>query len=229
MTPDAVMVIAVLAAATAVIVGGALALARRGAGLRTETVRQVADRLGWPFRDEVPYATIPDLDRFELFRPGRSKKIRNVMTSPAGAPRSVIFDYSYVTGGGNSQRTHKQTVCYVVDDALDLPSFSLRPENFFHRVAGVFGYQDIDFDDRPEFSRLFLLRGENEPSVRAAFSEGVTEFFAKRPGTCAAGMRSELLFWRTRGYAGKGEIERLVADGVELARRFAPVAGRRES
>jgi hypothetical protein len=140
--PTLVVLIAGVTVAAVAAGGLAVRASRQAKQRRTDELRDLADRLGWSFRDEVPYDALPKLDRFELFRPGRAKKVRNVMTSAAGARRMVLFDYQYETGGGNSHAVHKQTVCYVVDDALDLPAFSLRPENFFHRVGAMFGYQD---------------------------------------------------------------------------------------
>lgn len=203
------------------VVGGGILLGRHRRQQRTAALQTAADRRGWAFREQVPFNTIPDLDRFELFRPGRSKKLRNVMTSPPGGPRAVVFDYAYTTGGGNSQRRHRQTVFYTTNEELDLPSFSLRPEHFLHRVAGVFGYQDIDLRSRPTFSHLFLLRGELEGRVRSAFTDTVVDFFERRRGTAAAGTGRELLFWRPGGLAKPEEVGTLIDEGLELANRFA--------
>jgi hypothetical protein len=204
----------------AVFAGGAVILVRRAAAERAAALRDTAARLGWGFREEVPFQMIPDLDRFELFRPGQSKKLRNLLTSPAGDPRAVLFEYSYTTSSGKSQQTHRQTVFYATSDELRLPSFSLRPENFLHRIGGAFGYQDIDLEGRPEFSRMFLLRGEDEAGVRVAFSGAVAEFFERRAGMCAAGAAHEVLFWRPGRVAKPEELELLIGDGFELARRF---------
>lgn len=187
---------------------------------RTEAVRATAGRMGWAYRDTVPFDTIPKLDRFELFTQGRSRKLANLMTSPAGDPRAVLFDYSYTTGGGKSQTTHRQTVLYAVSDTLDIPTFSLRPQHFFHGIAKVFGYQDIDLERRPVFSDMFLLRGDDEVRVRDAFSGTVAEFFEMHPGVCAAGAGREVLYWRPGKRVGGDDIESFVRQGLELAGRF---------
>lgn len=204
----------------AVIVVGTMMLTRRATAARVAGLRETATRLGWGFREEVPFDMVPDLDRFELFGTGHSKKLRNLMTSPAGDPRGVLFEYSYTVSSGKSQQTHRQTVFYATSDALRLPSFSLRPENFLHRIAGAFGYQDIDLEGRPEFSRMFLLRGEDEAEVRAAFTDVVAEFFEARSGMCAAGAGHEVLFWRPGRLAKAEQLEELIGDGFELANRF---------
>lgn len=202
------------------VVGGIIVAVTRRQQERTQAARQLADRLGWDFRESVPFKSISSLDRFELFRQGRARKLRNIMTSPAGEPRVVLFDYFYSTGGGNSQQTHRQTVCYVTSDRLALPSFSLRPERFYHRIASAFGYDDIDLEHRPGFSYAFLLRGEDAAAVRHAFVDDVVDFFDHREGTCAAGVAHELLFWRAGRLLPPDEREALIAEGLELADRF---------
>jgi hypothetical protein len=209
-----------IAVAVVTVFAGAIVLARRAASARAAALRSTAARLGWGFREEVPFTAVPDLDRFELFRSGGSRKLKNLMTSPAGDPRAVLFEYSYTTSSGKSRQTHRQTVFYATCDALRLPAFSLRPENFLHRIAGAFGYQDIDLERRPEFSRMFLLRGADEVQVRAAFSDAVAEFFETRAGMCAAGEGRELLLWQPGRVAKTDELEALIGAGFELARRF---------
>ncbi|HSJ05545.1 MAG TPA: hypothetical protein VK936_02510 [Longimicrobiales bacterium] len=191
---------------------------RRG---RAAALREHAAHRGWAYRAEVAFDSLPDLKRFELFRPGRNRKLSNVMTSTPGSPRAVVFDYAYTTGGGNSQRRHHQTVFYTTRDDLSLPPFSLRPEHFLHRVAGAFGYQDIDIDGHPEFSRAFLLRGDDPAAVRSAFNHRVTAFLERRPRTCAAGVGRELLYWRPGRRVGTEELAGFVEEGHEIARRFA--------
>ena len=197
----------------------------RTARERRVALRQAAATLGWTYVEEVSFDAIPDLGRFELFKAGRSQKLNNLMTSPPGDLRAVVFDYSYVTGAGKSQRTNVQTVCYVTSDALDVPGFSLRPENFFHRIAELFGYQDIDFTRRPEFSKLFVLRGDDESRIRAAFDESLLGFFEERPRTCAAGMHGEVLLWRPGAYTPPEGLPGLIRDGDELARPLLQTAG----
>jgi hypothetical protein len=196
---------------------------RRAENGRIEAMRATAARMGWVYRDTVPFDTIPKLDRFELFTQGRSRTLTNLMTSPAGEPRAVLFDYTYTTGGGKSQSTHRQTVFYAVSDTLDVPTFSLRPQHFVHGIAKVFGYQDIDLERRPVFSDMFLLRGDDEVRVRDAFSGAVAEFFEMHSGVCAAGVEREILYWRPGKRVGGDDIESFVSEGLELAGRFRTV------
>ena len=196
--------------------------AKRVAAERIAALKAVAERTGWVFREEVPFATIPRLDRFELFRQGgRTRKLRNLMTSPEGDVRAVLFEFSYTVSTGKSTHTVAQTVYYATSEALELPEFSVRPENFMHSIATALGYQDIDVEQRPVFSKMFLLRGKDEARVRALFSDGVCEFFEQHDGTCAAGEAHELLYWRAGKLAKPEQIETLVTEGDDLAVRLA--------
>lgn len=206
-------------------VAAAIALGRRSEAQRAEAMRSIAARLGWGYRDEVSFETIPDLDRFELFTAGRRRRLTNVMTSPAGDPRAVLFDFTYTTGGGKSQATHRQTVYYGVSDNLDLPQFSLRPQRFYHEIAKAFGYQDIDLETHPRFSAMFLLRGGDADAVRTAFNDAVVQFFEKQEGVCAAGMGRELLYWRPGTRVVDTDVERFVQAGMEATRLYSTGSG----
>lgn len=202
--------------AVGAIVGGAIWAAQRIAEQRTAALAALAGRIGWGFREDVPFESIPNLDRFELFTRGRRRKLRNLMTSPPGDIRAVVFDYTFTTGGGKSQQTHRQTVFYATSHHLDLPAFSIRPEHIFHRIGELVGFQDIDISERPEFSRLFLLRGEDEGAIRAALPDAMLEILEARPRTCMAAAGHELLYWRAGGHAAADEIETLLDNGFEL-------------
>jgi hypothetical protein len=210
----------VFMALTVAAVVAAIVVARRVSQERADGLRALAAELGWTYLERVDFHAVPDLERFELFKSGRSKRLSNLLTSPAGERRAILFDYKYVTGSGKSSHTHRQTVFYATTDDLTLPPFSLRPENFLHRFAQLFGYQDIDFSGRPEFSRLFLLRGEDEARLRTAFNEEVLRFFEERPGRCAAALGGELLLWIPGKYASPGDAKALIAEGDALALRF---------
>ena len=94
----------------------------------------------------------------------------------------TIFDYQYTTGGGNNSQTHRLTVVAMESDGLRVPSFQMWPEGFWSRVGSMFGMQDIDFDDSPEFSEAYVLKGEEEAAVRECFTPERRQFFAENQG-----------------------------------------------
>ncbi len=166
----------------------------------------------------------PDLlDRlkpFHLFSQGHSKKITNVLMGKAGTLDVAVFDYAYTTGGGQHSRHWRQTVILFESDDMRLPEFTLRPENVFHKIGGVFGYKDIDFDSHPEFSKRYLLRGENEEAVRATFGDEARSFYESdlKLSTEAAG--PQLIHYRSGQRVSPDEISEFIKQGVRVLTLF---------
>jgi hypothetical protein len=195
-------------------------LAQENRQERIDGLRQLATRLGWSFQDAPPLTIIPHVERFELFAQGRSQKIRNYLAGESGGDRFAVFDYSYVTGGGNAQKTHSQTVLHVHSPRLDLPLFSLRPENVLHRIGGLVGQQDIDIEGHPAFSGEYLLRGQDESSILAVFEPDVVAFYEANRGRCTTGAGPDLLLWRSGTLATAEEVPALLEQGRDLLARL---------
>lgn len=159
---------------------------------RTEAMRAVANFLQWNFVEVAPWNMIANLDCFTLFNQGHSKQIKNFMYGEANGVKAAMFDYIYVIGSGKNRTTHFQTVTYLEPANLRAPYFSLRPEGFFTKIMTAFGYQDIDFGQRPEFSKKYLLRGEDEMAIRQAFNDQLLSFFETYQGTSVDGGNNQL-------------------------------------
>lgn len=180
-----------------------LYLGWRGEKKRREALSNVATELGMVFvpKDDALRGRCSHLS---LFQTGGGHEIKNVIFGDTQSVDLSIFDYSYTTGSGKNRTTHRQTVAFFEAGSLDLPGFNLSPENIFHRVAGLFGYQDINFDSHPKFSKQYLLRGNNETRVRSLFREDVLDYFDEHPGLCVEGSGHQLLVCR-RGHRVKPE------------------------
>ena len=182
---------------------------------RTQALQQLAATLGWSFAADAPLTQIAWLDRFTLFSQGRSRQIKNFMYGQAQGVKAAVFDYIYVTGSGKSQQTHYQTVVYLEPLNVALPMFSLRPETLFHRMLSAFGYQDIDFGQRPEFSKQYILRGQNELAIRQTFNDRVLSFFEGYAGTCVDAGGNQLFIYRAGERFQPPEIEGYVGLGLQ--------------
>jgi hypothetical protein len=163
---------------------------------RTEQLRAVAAQLAWNFADQAPLNMIAGLERFTLFNQGHYKAIKNFMYGEANRVKAAVFDYTYVTGSGKNRQTHHQSVVYLEPANLNVPYFSLRPEGFITKIFQAFGYQDIDFGQRPEFSKQYLLRGQDEPAIRQIFNDGLLSFFESYSGSCVDGGGNQLFVFR---------------------------------
>ncbi len=189
---------------------------RKKAKERTQIMQGAAAQLGWTFSAEPPWNYIPGLDRFSLFTQGHGKQIKNMMYGEASGTKAAVFDYIYTTGSGKNSSTHYQSVVYLEPANLNLPYFSLRPEGIMSKVYSAFGYQDIDFGQRPEFSRQYLLRGQDEQAIRRTFSDGLLSFYESYPGTCTDGGGNQLFVYRGGYRFQPQEIQSYVALGLNV-------------
>ncbi|MCX5796490.1 MAG: hypothetical protein NTY77_13435 [Elusimicrobia bacterium] len=195
---------AVIMGGVILLIGGAAALQYFSEKKRREAFAEAALRLGLEYQAGDPGLAREQFSDFPCFCIGHSRQFSNVLRGKLDAEAALaLFDFSYVTGNGKSRHTYRQTVAGFHVPGLGLPAFELRPENILHKVGGLFGYQDIDFDASPEFSGKYLLRGKEEAAVRRLFDAAVLNHFALHSG------------WRVEG---QGEWLAVCREG----RRVAP-------
>lgn len=170
--------------ATVSLVAAIIWLVRHFEKKRTEALQAVATDIGLQFSPTKNDALLAKMNVFSLFNKGRSRKMKNVMTTETDIARLTIFDYQYTTGGGQHSHTHRHTVVSMESDALSLPTFALRPEGVFQKVGAAIGMQDIDFEGHPDFSNSFVVTGDDEQSVRRFFDAELLESLAQQQGIC---------------------------------------------
>ena len=187
---------------------------------RTEGFRQVAEQLGLPFFPKGDDSLLERLGSFHLFSRGHSKKIKNMLHGETGSLEVAIFDYWYTTGHGKHRHTHGQSVVYFSCTALSLPRFALRPEGLFHKIGSVLGYQDIDFESHPRFSKTYLLRGEDEAQVRELFNDELLTFFETEHKLCVEGGGDQLVFYRGSKRIKPDEVQQFMDEGVRVFTAF---------
>jgi hypothetical protein len=129
--------------------------------------------------------------------------------------RVAVFDYHFTVGGGKSQTVYHQTVCAVCDRRLRLPVFDLKPESIWNKLGALFGYEDIDFEEHPEFSRKYFLSGVGEAAVRALFRPEVRDTLEKRDGLSLEGAGDRFICFRANVRVEPGEIENLTRETLE--------------
>jgi len=189
---------------------------------RTQALQQAAGRLALSFTPATEMTVIPGLDGFPLFGEGHGKKIRNFMYGEAQGVKTAVFDYVYTTGNGKSSQTYYQTVVYLEPANLSLPAFSLRPENFMHKMLSALGYQDIDFGQRPGFSSQYILRGPDELAIRQAFNDRALAWFESYPNTSVDAAGNQFFVFRAGYRCGPSEIEGHVGLGLQIMNLLRP-------
>jgi hypothetical protein len=107
---------------------------------------------------------------------GHGRVVSNVLEAAQTAELAfTVFDYQYTIGYGRSSQTSSQTISRMQSSLLKLPTFILFPETFFAKMGKMLGRSDINFPDSPEFSKKYILRGEDEAAIRAIFSPALRQ------------------------------------------------------
>jgi hypothetical protein len=196
---------------------------------RTEALQRVADEFGLTFFPQGAEELAIELGWCDLFSQGRAKKILNLMRGSSGGRDIAVFDYQHVTGYGKNKRTSRTTVALLRSEGPPIPRFSLRPKGAWDKISGWFKSANIEFNNRPQFSRSYLLRGVNEPVIRVLFTEPVLDFFEVHPGLSTDAAGDTLLFFRPGKCVPPADVSQFLADAFEAQSLFraAPLTNSR--
>ena len=187
---------------------------------RTEILRQVAMQKGFSFNPKTEKSYIDSLPKLTIFKKGHSKKLTNLIKGNKNSIAWSIFDYKFTVGHGKNSRTYKQTVA-LASLHTSLPNFYLGRENIFHKIGSKFGYQDIDFDNFPEFSDKYLLRGENETAVKNLFTSNILRFFQENmTNIYVEAEKNYLIYYRLSRRIKPLELDQFIEEATKVVRLF---------
>ena len=187
---------------------------------RREDLQSVAGKLGFSFSPDGDANLLHRLGQFHLFSQGRSRKVRNLMRGEIQDIAVSLFDYRYTTGSGKHSHTHAQTVVLFESERLALPFFTLRPEGLFHKMAGAFGYEDIDFDGSSDFSDAYLLKGTDEDQIRAIFGPEVQAYCTRHGHLWTEGEGGQLVHYHADRRVDPERIESWLQEGLDVLDLF---------
>lgn len=186
---------------------------------RIASMKRVAYDLDTKFQEKDEWGLIGLLKGFKLFRRGMRKKVTNILHKQETMLQmeTRVFDYAYTISTGKSSRTFQQTVFFVESKSLGLPEFLMKPENFFHKIGTFLGMQDIDFEEYPEFSDQYLLKGEDEDYIRATMTDPVLKFFTVEKNWTLEGVNYYLVLYQNNVLLPANRIKRFYHKGIEIA------------
>jgi len=188
---------------------------------RSEELQAFASSMGLSFSEKRNKSFDLSLSNFHIFTQGYSRRASKIINGPYGGADIKIFDYRYTTGSGKSRTRHNQTIVQFKSDRLRLPSFELRPENFFHKIAGSFGYQDIDFEMNPKFSKQYLLRSDQDQACRELFSFNRLHYFEENKGLSVEGKQDILIFYHPNRTEKPSDLKTFLDQGVQIYNLFS--------
>jgi len=209
-----------------ILVGLLILRAQKLSEQRLKKLKDFAEQMGMEFSAKGDSALLESLSAFDLFSQS-GVKITNVLHGDSeqlgyGEDFEVrILDFTYQSGKG----TISQTVICFRSSQLSLPDFSMRPEYFFHKIGSKLGSQDIDFESHStaaEFSKKYLLRGKDEQTIRALFTDTALTFFAAHPDkVCVEGSDDQLIWYQPGKIIEPEDIPAFMKEGFEVFRVFA--------
>jgi hypothetical protein len=194
--------------------------------IRNEQLGEVAEQLGLFFSPDGTQELLDRLSQFQLFNLGHSRKMSNLIAGDTEEVAISIFDYKYTVGTGKQQQTNSMTVAAIKSPELRCPEFGLRPEKFIDRFGALLGYQDINFDSNPQFSKMFVLQGPDETAIREFMTPALLQFFEANPGITVIAEQGTLLFYWQGKRAKPEELKDFFAKSYEVYGRVVEAVSR---
>ncbi len=178
----------VFIALIAVVVVTAIVVGHLQAKKRREELAALADRLGWRFDPEDDADHDDRFAQFEVFRRGHSRRAFNTLRGDIDVSGRRLraqagdFRYQVTRSNGKSSSTTTYRFSYlIVHLPWRTPALLVRPEGVFDKVAGAFGFDDIDFESA-EFSRRFFVKSDDKRFAYDVLHPRMMEFLlAERP------------------------------------------------
>lgn len=177
---------------------------------RQKSLQVIAEELCWqyqPFQQEE----IIDLQKFGYFKTRQIKKVSNVLSKE----NCKLFDVEFHEGELFAKQIIKATMFYISLDKI-IPEFTLDKEGIFEYIYHFAGFEDIDFDNHPDFSKRFFLLGKNKEAIKKFFTDELILFIESNDYYHIEANKNGLLIIGKERLAGIKEIKALKLFGVGL-------------
>jgi len=187
---------------------------------RILTLNAWATENGFEFSPTQDNELLEKMQVFPLFNKGGNRRMANVIKTKTDNVGMTLFEYSYTLRSGgysSSTMTYGYAIVAFEHDSLRLPKFTLRPTGgFLDEIFAAFQnkfarpflkatgmpirtniiMKEIGFDEHSEFSKLFVLNGDDEPAILNFFDREKLDFFAQRKETCIEADHTFLIYIR---------------------------------
>ncbi|MEP0986150.1 SulP family inorganic anion transporter [Ekhidna sp.] len=189
---------------------------------RQKRLRNLATRNDYQYSSQVDWNTTY-LKEFHFFE---IRPIERKSNSLKGVYKDLnvsweISDVTFNEGQAFTAETFNATLM-VLKLNKKVPVFTLEKEGvferFFDRVMAFTGYKDIDFEIYPDFSKKFLLMGNNESEIRSFFKDEIIRFFENHHIYHLESNGEALLIFNKIKLARTDETLAFIEYGKELAK-----------
>ncbi len=187
---------------------------------RQVELRKVADKLDYDFNPQR--AKVTGKYRDYQLQVGNKVYEQNVLYKYTELGRIEVADLSLIQGAMQAAIETQVTVINLSELQFALPDFALEPESFGTKLTEFVAGRDIDFNEYPDFSKRYYLRGLTETAIRNFFSESIIRFLENREEMHIECHRNRLLFYKKLDLLDPHEIEfveRFAEDFVNVVSR----------
>lgn len=182
---------------------------------RNKRLEELAGQLRMSYTKKPDPQVLHHHAGFHLFNQGHSRNAANLMERSLSGTDTAYFEYRYTTGHGKNSSVHRQSIISVSNPGVSFPQFVLGPENFLHRIYQKFAGTDINFENYPEFSRQFQLKGLGEAGIRELFADEVIRFLEGSKGLNIESSGNRIIFYKKRSRCSVKQIEQFIRDSLE--------------
>ena len=150
---------------------------------RREAMAALAAELGWSFDPARDRSHDEEYAHFEIFRKGHGRAAYNTMWGELEFKGQVWpakmgdFTYKVTTSTGKSTTTRTYRFSYLILHMpwSGVPDLLIRREGMFDKIAGILGFDDIDFESA-QFSRRFHVSSPDKKFAYDVIDPHMMEF-----------------------------------------------------
>jgi len=188
---------------------------------RQKRLRNLATEKAYEYSPQIDWNTIY-LKKFHFFEIRPIERKYNCLT---GSFEELdvsweIVDVTFNEGQAFTAETFDTTLMLLKLNKK-IPVFTMEKEGvidkIFGRVMALTGYKDIDFEMYPDFSKKFLLMGNDESEIRSFFTDDVIHFFENHQRYHLESNGEALIIFDKIKLARTDETMVLIDYGKELA------------
>ena len=167
-------------AAVVLLIIGLIVISLYTESKRRNALSALAVKMGWTYCAGDVIGIPQRYGLFDCLNTGHSQRASNVMEGRFGDLDLRGFDYRYTTGSGKDETTHNLSAV-IAQAKYPLKQIFIRPEHFGDRVAGMLGFEDIDFE-WDEFNRAFYVKAADKEFAYDVINQKMMEFLMDNRG-----------------------------------------------
>jgi hypothetical protein len=206
--------------AVGIAIAAAFAIYLYGRGrTRTAALSRIASKMGWKFTATAGDQWLRQQGDFPLFSRNDERSVYYLMEGQIDGAEAAVFDLenrNHRLAGETPSGGSYQTVVSLRSGQLNLPSFSLGPENILRQLAGAVRDKDINFDTHPEFSKRYLLRGQDETAIRSLFNPSLLAFFESFKSGITVAYADRMIYYRDSRKVRPKEFRSFVDEALRV-------------